>query len=157
MFDRRLRRALLALVAAGALLPVVALAAPPKVLVVVGVRAKDRQAYLAKLATYEAVTERLGLPRARVWRATLAGEGTDTLYVVTEYESSSAWAAAQQRSPPTPGEPYLARDRGQRRAHRRRPQPARRGSAEIGGSNSTSLRRLRSALDERPQRRDTPP
>jgi hypothetical protein len=97
MFDRRLRRALLALVAAGALLPVVALAALPKVLVVVGVRAKDRQAYLAKLATYEAVTERLGLPRARVWRATLAGEGTDTIYVVTEYESSSAWAAAQQK------------------------------------------------------------
>jgi len=97
MIDRRLRRVLLALVAAGALLPVVALAAPAKVLVVVGVRAKDRQAYLAKLSTYEAMTERLGLPRARVWRATLAGEGTDTIYVVTEYESSAAWAAAQQK------------------------------------------------------------
>jgi len=81
-----------------ALCPVAALAQdPPKVLVVVGARAQDRAAYLEKVATLEAITKRLGLPTARVWRATFAGEGTDTLYIVTEYESQAAMAAAQQK------------------------------------------------------------
>jgi hypothetical protein len=39
----------------------------------------------------------LELPAARVWRATLAGEGTDTLYIATEYPSQAAMAAAQQK------------------------------------------------------------
>jgi hypothetical protein len=78
--------------------PGVALAKePPKVLVVVGVRAQDREAYLEKVATLEAITKRLGLPTARVWRATLAGEGTDTLYIATEYPSQAAMAEAQQK------------------------------------------------------------
>lgn len=98
MSGRSLRRALLGCAAAALLLPAAAPAAPPKVTVVLAVRAKDRQAYLERLSAYEAATERLGLPRARVWRATLAGEGTDLLYVATEYESSVAWAAAQQKT-----------------------------------------------------------
>lgn len=110
MLDRSARRVLLALVAAVALLPVAALAAPPKLLVVVSVRAKDRQAYLAKVAAYETATDRLGLPRARVWRATLAGEGTDVIHVVTEYESSAAWAAAQQKVAADPEASRLLRE-----------------------------------------------
>jgi hypothetical protein len=110
MQGRSARRVLLALAAAATLLPAAALAAPPKVLVVVGVRAKDRQAYLAKVAAYETASDRLGLPRARVWRATLAGEGTDVVYVVTEYESSAAWAAAQQKVAADPEASRLRRE-----------------------------------------------
>lgn len=107
MLGRRLHRALLGCAAALLLLlPAAASAAPPKVTVVLAVRATDRQAYLAKLSAYEAATERLGLPRARVWRATLAGEGTDLIYVSTEYESAAAWAAAQQK---TAGDPEASR------------------------------------------------
>jgi len=95
---RRLRRLALSACLASALLPTPALAKdPPKVLVVVGVRAPDRQAYLEKVAALEAITKRLGLPTARVWRATLAGEGTDTIYIATEYASQAAMAAAQQK------------------------------------------------------------
>jgi hypothetical protein len=98
MLDRRLQRFALAGCLAAALLPAAAPAAEPaKVLVVVGVRAPDRQAYLARVASYEAATKRLGLPTARVWRAMLAGDAADTIYVVTEYASAAAWAAAQQK------------------------------------------------------------
>jgi hypothetical protein len=98
MPDRRLQRLALAACLAAVLLPAaVSAAEPAKVLVVVGVRAPDRQAYLARVAAYEAITKRLGLPTARVWRAMLAGEAADTLYVVTEYASAAAWAAAQQK------------------------------------------------------------
>jgi uncharacterized protein YbaA (DUF1428 family) len=70
---------------------------PPKVLVVIGVRTQDREAYLEKVAKLEAITKRLGLPTARIWRATFAGESTDTLYIATEYASQAAMAAAQQK------------------------------------------------------------
>jgi hypothetical protein len=81
-----------------ALSPAAALAQdPPKVLVIVGVRAQDRGAYLEKVAKLEAITKRLELPQARVWRATLAGEGTDKIYIATEYASQAAMAAAQQK------------------------------------------------------------
>jgi len=93
-----LRRLALLACLASILSPAVALAkGPPKVLVVVGVRAQDRQAYLEKVAALEEITKRLELPTARVWRATLAGEGTDTIYIATEYESQAAMAAAQQK------------------------------------------------------------
>ena len=93
-----LRRLALCVCLASLLVPTLALAKdPPKVVVVVGVRAPDRQAYLEKVAALEAITKRLGLPTARVWRATLAGEGTDTIYIATEYESQAAMAAAQQK------------------------------------------------------------
>jgi len=95
---RCLRRLALFACFASALFPTPALAQDPaKVLVVVGVRTPDRQAYLEKVAALEAITKRLGLPTARVWRATLAGEGTDTIYIATEYASQAAMAAAQQK------------------------------------------------------------
>ena len=93
-----LRRLLLVGCLASALSPAAALAQdPPKVLVVVAVRAQDRAAYLEKVAYLEAITKRLELPAARVWRATLAGESTDTIYIATEYASQAAMAAAQQK------------------------------------------------------------
>jgi glycine/D-amino acid oxidase-like deaminating enzyme len=93
-----LRRLALLACLASILSPALALAKdPPKVLVVVAVRAQDRQAYLEKVAALEAITRRLELPTARVWRATLAGEGTDTIYIATEYASAAAMAAAQQK------------------------------------------------------------
>ena len=110
MLARTLRRGLLAGAAAAALLPLAATAAPPKVTIVVAARAKEKQAYLDKLSAYEAATERLGLPRARVWRATLAGEGTDLIYVATEYESSAAWGAAQQKTAADPEASRLLRE-----------------------------------------------
>ncbi len=103
----------LALLACLALLstPGAAFAAePPKVLVVVAVRAQDREAYLEKVATLEAITKRLGLPTARVWRATLAGEGTDTIYIVTEYPSQAAMAEAQQKVAGDPEARRVLRD-----------------------------------------------
>ena len=94
----RLRRLAVSACVACVLAPAHALAQqPPKVMVVVGVRAPDRQAYLEKVAALEAITKRLGLPPARVWRATLAGEGTDVVYIATEYASQAAMAAAQQK------------------------------------------------------------
>jgi len=93
-----LRRLALSAALACLVAPAPALAKdPPKVMVVVGVRAPDREAYLERVEAFEAVTLRLGLPPARVWRATLAGEGTDVVYIATEYASQAAMAAAQQK------------------------------------------------------------
>jgi hypothetical protein len=80
-----------------ALLPVAALAADPQaVLQVISVKVKgDRQAYLDKIKVLQGITKRLTLPPARVWRATLAGENTDVIYVTTEYPSLAAMADAQ--------------------------------------------------------------
>jgi hypothetical protein len=79
------------------LLPVAALAAdPPKVLQVISVKVTgDRQVYLGKIKLLQGITKRLGLPPARVWRATLAGENTDLIYVATEYQSLAAMAESQ--------------------------------------------------------------
>ena len=71
---------------------------PPKVLQVISVRVKgDRQAYLNQIKTLQGITKRLALPQARVWRATLAGENTDVIYVATEYPSLAAMADAQAK------------------------------------------------------------
>lgn len=81
-----------------ALLPVAALAADsPKVLqvITVEVTAGNRQAYLDKIKVLQGITKRLGQPSARVWRATLAGENTDAIYVATEYQNMTALAAGQ--------------------------------------------------------------
>jgi hypothetical protein len=97
MKTQRVRWILLAALLALTLLPVAALAADPqKVLQVISVKVKgDRQAYLDKIKVLQGITKRLGMPPARVWRATLAGENTDVIYVATEYQSLAAMADAQ--------------------------------------------------------------
>ena len=97
MGTHRVRCLLLVAAFALTLLPVAALAAdPPKVLQVISVKVTgDRQVYLGKLKVLQGITKRLGLPPARVWRATLAGENTDLIYVATEYQSLAAMADAQ--------------------------------------------------------------
>jgi len=63
---------------------------------VVSVKATgDWQVYLGKIKVLQGITKRLGLPPASVWRATLAGENTDVIYVATEYQSLAAMADAQ--------------------------------------------------------------
>jgi hypothetical protein len=80
------------------LVPVAALADGPKVLQVITVEVTGgRQAYLDKIKVLQGITKRLGLPPARVWRATLAGENTDEIYIATEYESLAALAAGQDK------------------------------------------------------------
>ena len=97
MRTQKLRWLLLAVLFASTLLPVAALAADPqKVLQVISVKVTgDRQVYLGKIKVLQGITKRLGLPPARVWRATLAGENTDVIYVATEYQSLAAMADAQ--------------------------------------------------------------
>ena len=97
MRTHRVRSLLLVALFALTLLPVAALAADaPKVLQVISVKVTgDRQVYLGKLKVLQGITKRLGLPPARVWRATLAGENTDLIYVATEYQSLAAMADAQ--------------------------------------------------------------
>lgn len=96
MTQRFLSLVLAALFAA-TLVPTVALAADgPAVLQVIAVEVTgDRQVYLGKIATLQAITKRLGLPAARVWRATLAGPNTDVIYIATEYSSLAAMAEGQ--------------------------------------------------------------
>jgi hypothetical protein len=78
--------------------PAPAADAPAKVLVVLSVKVTgDRQAYLDKLKTFQAITKRLGVPAPRIWRATLAGGNTDLLYIATEYPSAAAWAEANAK------------------------------------------------------------
>jgi hypothetical protein len=88
---------LLAAIFASTLLPVLARAADgPAVLQVISVRVTgDRQVYLGKIKTLQGITKRLGLAPARVWRATLAGENTDVIYIATEYSSLAAMAEGQ--------------------------------------------------------------
>lgn len=99
MTNRSVRRFVLAALLAITVVPLAAFAAgPPKVLQVIDVKVTgDRQAYYAKIKTLQGITKRLGLPSARVWRATLAGENTDTIYIATEYESLVAMADAQTK------------------------------------------------------------
>ena len=68
-------------------------AEPQKVAAVISVKVTgDRQAYLGKIKSLQAISKRLGLPAARVWRETMAGEAADTIHIVTEYPSLAAWA-----------------------------------------------------------------
>jgi hypothetical protein len=101
----------LALLAATAL-PARAWAADAKkVLVVISVKVNgDRQAYLDQVKALQGITKRLGSPAARVWRATLAGENTDTIYIATEYESMAAMAEAQGKLNADPEATKLVRD-----------------------------------------------
>jgi hypothetical protein len=88
-----------------------ATAESPKVLQVVGVKVSGpRQAYYDKIKVLQGISKRLGVPAARVWRATLAGEGTDTIFVATEYENMAAMAAGQDKVAADPEFTKLLRD-----------------------------------------------
>lgn len=96
MRTERIRSLLLAALLVLTLLPGTALAADPKVLSVISVKVTgSRQAYLDQIKVLQGISKRQGLPAARVWRATLAGENTDVIYVATEYSSLAAMAEAQ--------------------------------------------------------------
>lgn len=108
---RRMRLISLVLVAAFAA-PVLARAAePPKVSAVISVKVTgDRQAYYGKLKNFQAITKRLGLPQARIWRETVGGEGADTIHIVTEYPSLAAWAESQNKLNADPEAAKFLRD-----------------------------------------------
>ncbi len=73
--------------------PAASFAADQKVMSVIGVKVTgDRQAYLLKLKALQAIQKRLGVAPTRVWRATLAGSGTDLVYIVGEHASLAAYA-----------------------------------------------------------------
>jgi hypothetical protein len=57
----------------------------------------DPSAYLALLPKFEAAFKRLGVPAARFWQATLAGEGTGTFVITTAYTSLAAYEEAQKK------------------------------------------------------------
>jgi len=96
----RAQRLLALALLAATLLPAGALAADaaPKVLSVITVKVNgSRHAYLEKIKTYQAISKRLGLPAARIWRGTLAGTATDQIFIAVEYENLAAFAAAQTK------------------------------------------------------------
>jgi hypothetical protein len=64
------------------------------VLQVIGVKvaAKDMETYLDKVKKLQAVSQRLGLPGPRVWRATLAGTDAGTVFIAMEHASLTAFA-----------------------------------------------------------------
>ena len=64
-----------------------AAADPPRVLSVLTVKVKgDQDAYLQKVKQFTALAKRLDAGgTTRVWRSTLAGDGTGLIFVATEY------------------------------------------------------------------------
>lgn len=86
-------------VAAAFAVPVTMQAAEPqKVAAVISVKVTgDPQVYLGKIKSLQAISERLGLPAARVWRETMSGEASGTVHIVTEYPSLAAWAEGSGR------------------------------------------------------------
>jgi hypothetical protein len=66
--------------------PTPAAAQAPAVLqaVAVEVEGADQDAFLERLKGAQAINKRLGLPAIRVWVATLAGQGTGTVFVSIE-------------------------------------------------------------------------
>ena len=99
MRTQRILPLLLVTIFVATLVPMTARAADgPAVLQVVSVRVTgDRQVYLGKIKTLQGISKRLGLAPARVWRATLAGENTDVIYIATEYPSLAAMADGQAK------------------------------------------------------------
>jgi hypothetical protein len=66
--------------------PTPAAAQAPAVMqaVAIEVEAVDQDAFLERLKGAQAIYKRLGLPAFRVWAATLAGQGTGTVFVSIE-------------------------------------------------------------------------
>jgi hypothetical protein len=99
-------------VAAAFALPVAMEAAEPqRVAAVISVKVTgDDQVYFGKIKSLQAISKRLGLPTARVWRETMAGEATDTIHIVTEYPSLAAWAEGSGKLNADPEGNKLIRD-----------------------------------------------
>jgi len=57
----------------------------------------DPSAYLALLPKIEAAFQRVGVPAARVWQATLAGPATGTYVITTAYPGLGAYQEAQKK------------------------------------------------------------
>ena len=95
-------RAAKAVILAGTLsmalaLPVAA-ADKPVVLQVIAVKVKgDMDAYLSMIKRGQAIAKRLGTPSLRVWRATLAGPETGTVFIAVEHKSMVALAEDQAK------------------------------------------------------------
>ncbi len=68
------------------------------VLTGVSVKAGDRDDYLQRVATANAVSDRLGLKgRIRVWQAELAGQATGSIAVGVEYPDVASYVSEQQK------------------------------------------------------------
>ena len=86
-------------------------AEPEKVAAVISVKVTgDRQVYLGKIKSLQAINKRLGLPAARVWRETMGGDSADTIHIVTEYPSLTAWAEGNGKLNADPEGSKLIRD-----------------------------------------------
>lgn len=82
-----------------------------KVAAVISVKVTgDTQVYLGKVKSLQAINKRLGIPAARVWRETMAGDATDTIHIVTEYPSLAAWAEGNGKLNADPEGNKLIRD-----------------------------------------------
>jgi len=107
----RMRWMALVVVAAFAAPAMMQAAEPQKVAAVISVKVTgDRQVYLGKVKSLQAISKRLGLPAARVWRETMAGEASDTIHIVTEYPSLAAWAEGSGKLNADPEGNKLIRD-----------------------------------------------
>ncbi len=70
----------------------------PVVLQVIAVKVKgDMDAYLAMIKRGQAIAKRVGTPSLRVWRATLAGPETGTVFIAVEHKSMAALAEDQAK------------------------------------------------------------
>ena len=75
----------------------------PTVMQVIGVKVTgDQDAYLEKVKKGQQIAKRLGVPGFRMWRATIAGEDTGTIYLALEYPSMAALADAQAKTAADP-------------------------------------------------------
>ena len=91
--------------------PVASFAADQRVMSVIGVKVTgDRQAYLKKVGALQGIQKRLGVPATHIWRATLAGSGTDLVYIVAEYASLAAYADATGKLTADPEAAKLLRE-----------------------------------------------
>jgi hypothetical protein len=71
-------------------------AADKAVLQVIGVKLKgDLDTYLQKVKGAQPIAKRLGTPAPRVWRSTIAGPDTGTIFVAVEHKSMAALVEAQ--------------------------------------------------------------
>ncbi len=73
----------------------VAAADRPVVLQVIGVKVTgDMDAYLQKIKEGQAIAKRLRTPVPRIWRSTLAGPDTGTVFIAVEHKNMAALAEA---------------------------------------------------------------
>jgi hypothetical protein len=74
-----------------------------RVMSVITVEVKgDRDAYLQKLARLRAIQKRLGVPQFRVWRLTYAGQRTDVIHLMTEYDDLVHFSTASDAAAADP-------------------------------------------------------